>query len=321
MNPETETPATLKPVRYRVLSLDGGGAKGVYSLGFLSRLEKDVGKPLHEFFDLFYGTSTGSIIATLLSLGQPVDKIYELYLNEIPQILSPWTARGRSKKLAEVVARIIGTKMFSDLRKPTGIVATNWESHTPLVFKNYEGMAHSGKAAFIPGCGVSLVDAVRSSCSAVPLFKPVHVTLKTRGDAVVPAYDGGFAANNPSLFALIDARQLGFSLDETALFSVGVGHYPAASANNLTRIAIRAARWLPSVKMLGGVLDVSSNTTGILQKLILKQVRTIRCDDTFNVPDLGTDLLETNTNLLKKLFGKGTETYQSMEPQIHPLLK
>jgi patatin-like phospholipase/acyl hydrolase len=311
----------VKPIRYRVLALDGGGAKGVYSLGFLSRLEKDVGKPLHEFFDLIYGTSTGSIIATLLSLGEPVDKIYELYLKEIPDILSPWTARRRSKKLAEVATRVFTEKTYSDLLKPTGIVATNWESHEPLIFKNFEEMAHSGKTAFIPGAGVSLVDAVRSSCSAVPLFKPVYVTLKTRGDTVVPAYDGGFSANNPSLFALVDAKQLGFQLEETALFSIGVGHYPAASANNLTRIALRIARWFTSVRMLGGVLDVSSNTTGILQKLILKEVQTIRCDAMFNTPDLGTDLLETNRSLLKKLFGKGTESYQSMETQIHPLLK
>lgn len=316
MTSETE----IKPVRHRVLSLDGGGAKGVYSLGFLSRLEKDLGRPLHEFFDLFYGTSTGSIIAALLSLGLSIAEIYELYLNEIPRTLSPLTARGRSKKLAEVVARIIGTKMFSDLKKPTGIVATNWESHTPIIFKNYEGMAHSGKSAFIPGFGVSLADAVRSSCSAVPLFRPVYVTLMTRGGAVVPAYDGGFAANNPSLFALIDAKQLGFILDETAIFSVGVGHYPIASPNNVTRMVIKALGWVPSVKLFGGVLEVSSNTTGILQKLILKEVRTIRCDETFNVPDLGTDLLETDTALLKKLFGKGTETYQSLEPQILPLL-
>lgn len=321
MSGKTETPVVSKPVRYRVLSLDGGGAKGVYSLGFLSRLEKDVGKPLHEFFDLFYGTSTGSIIATLLSLGQSVSEIYELYLNEIPQILTPWTAKGRSKKLSEVVSSVIGRKTFADLRKPTGIVATNWESHTPLIFKNYDEMAHSGSSAFIPGCGVSLVDAVRSSCSAVPLFKPVYVTLSTRGGSVVPAYDGGFSANNPALFALVDAQQLGLTLNETALFSVGVGHYPAASMNNVNRFAIRAALLLPSVKMFGDVLEVSSNTTGILQKLILKEVRTIRGDDTFNVPDLGTDLLETNTNLLRKLFGKGTETYQSMEAQILTLLK
>jgi hypothetical protein len=144
--------------------------------------------------------------------------------------------------------------------------------------------------------------------------------LKTQGDAVVQAYDGGFAANNPSLFALVDAKQLGFVLEETALFSVGVGHYPAASANSVNRSIMRVARCLPSVKLLSGILDVSSNTTGILQKLILKEVRTIRADENFNVPDLGTDLMETDLGLLRKLFGKGTETYQAMESKIHPLL-
>ena len=55
---------------YRILSLDGGGAKGFYSLGVLREIEGMVKCPLHEKFDLVFGTSTGAIIAALLSLGK-----------------------------------------------------------------------------------------------------------------------------------------------------------------------------------------------------------------------------------------------------------
>jgi patatin-like phospholipase/acyl hydrolase len=50
-----------------VLSLDGGGAKGFYTLGVLKEIEAMLGEPLWERFDLIFGTSTGAIIAALLA--------------------------------------------------------------------------------------------------------------------------------------------------------------------------------------------------------------------------------------------------------------
>ena len=64
---------------YRILSLDGGGAKGFYTLGVLREIEGMVKSPLHEKFDLIFGTSTGAIIAALLTLGKSVREIGELY--------------------------------------------------------------------------------------------------------------------------------------------------------------------------------------------------------------------------------------------------
>ena len=56
-----------------ILVLDGGGSKGVYSLGVLKELELKLGKPLYTHFGLIYGTSTGSIIPALtISTGFPV---------------------------------------------------------------------------------------------------------------------------------------------------------------------------------------------------------------------------------------------------------
>ena len=52
----------------RILSLDGGGAKGFYTLGVLKEIEAVLGQPLHERFDLIFGTSSGAIIAALLAL-------------------------------------------------------------------------------------------------------------------------------------------------------------------------------------------------------------------------------------------------------------
>src|SRR5437868_15526570 len=69
-----DAPAPPKP--FRILSLDGGGAKGFYTLGVLHEIEALLGKPLSGSFQVIYGTSTGSIIASLLALGHSVDEIY-----------------------------------------------------------------------------------------------------------------------------------------------------------------------------------------------------------------------------------------------------
>ena len=322
--PETyscEPPAPDAPINHRVLSLDGGGAKGIYTLGFLSRLEKDLGQPIHSRFDLIYGTSTGSIIAALLSLGTPVPEIYDLYLRHIPAILKPFRAGPRSRALEQVAAELFGNKTWSNLKIPTGLVATNWNTKEPLVFKSHWQMAHGAQKAFLPGFGESLSQAICASCSAVPFFLPVKITLQNRGGEVVDAYDGGFSANNPSLFALIDLDPLKFTPEETVLFSVGVGHYPEPKEFTLQRFVSRhILKRLTSVQILTGVLEISSNTNGILQRLAMKKVRFIRADDRFLEPDLGTDLLETEPAKLRKLFSGGTRSYEKQERAIQAFL-
>ena len=83
MHPNGSEITTAEPCR--ILSLDGGGAKGFYTLGVLKQLEAIAG-PLHERFDLIFGTSTGAIIAALLALGKPVDEVHRLYRQHVPAV-------------------------------------------------------------------------------------------------------------------------------------------------------------------------------------------------------------------------------------------
>src|SRR6266516_8098973 len=83
------SPSPVTQNHYRILSLDGGGAKGFYTLGILDELEKNIGKPLHACFDLIFGTSTGSIIAALLARGDSVDDVLKLYREHVPAIMKP----------------------------------------------------------------------------------------------------------------------------------------------------------------------------------------------------------------------------------------
>src|SRR5712691_10087496 len=81
----------------RLLTLDGGGAKGFYTLGVLKEVEALIGRPLCERFDLVFGTSTGAIIAALVALGKTVDEIHTLYKAHVPTVMR---ARSRADKSA-----------------------------------------------------------------------------------------------------------------------------------------------------------------------------------------------------------------------------
>jgi Patatin-like phospholipase/ABC transporter substrate binding protein len=87
----------------RILSLDGGGAKGFYTLGVLREIEGMAKRPLHEQFDLIFGTSTGAIIAALSALGKSVKEISDLYEKHVnaassSRFLAAQQPRGRSRR-------------------------------------------------------------------------------------------------------------------------------------------------------------------------------------------------------------------------------
>ncbi|MBK9299614.1 MAG: patatin-like phospholipase family protein [Bacteroidetes bacterium] len=133
-----------------ILSLDGGGSKGVYTLGVLSELEKAFGCKIYKKFDLIYGTSTGSIIASLLALGLGVDEIKKHYFEIIPSIMTCSRSSNKSKTLEAFAEKIYKDKGFSDFKTNVGIVAMNYETQKPLIFKTTSKMAHGVKNSFEP---------------------------------------------------------------------------------------------------------------------------------------------------------------------------
>src|ERR1700722_8399402 len=97
----------------RILSLDGGGAKGFYTLGVLAQVEAMLkGKLLCDHFDLIFGTSTGAIIAALLSLVYKLGDILTLYRQHVPTVMGNKTTAWRSEALAVLAARVFGDKDF-----------------------------------------------------------------------------------------------------------------------------------------------------------------------------------------------------------------
>ena len=103
---------SIEPKLFRVLALDGGGAKGFYTLGVLKEIEALVGCRLCEKFELIYGTSTGAIITALLGLGKPVDEIESLYRLRVVSVMGevlPSRKTAALEKLAKECLSVIAT--------------------------------------------------------------------------------------------------------------------------------------------------------------------------------------------------------------------
>lgn len=255
----------------RILSLDGGGAKGFYTLGVLREVEALVGKPLCEVFQLIFGTSTGSIISALLAQGKSVDEICDLYIKHVPPIMQAKSAADKSRALAATGEAVFGDAGFDDLKTGVGLVATKWHLETPMIFKNVVGQAHGRVGTFKPGFGCKLRDAVQASCSAYPFFERKVVTT-SNGDEI-ELIDGGYCANNPTLYAIADAiGPMGFSPSNVRVLSVGVGNYPEPEPSWKMRLA---RRYLVSVQLLQKTLEINTASMDQLRRIMFSHVATV----------------------------------------------
>jgi hypothetical protein len=216
----------------RILSLDGGGVKGVLTLGMLKPLEEELRRRaggvgdfrLCDYYDLIGGTSTGSIIATGLALGLSIDQLTELYLQLGPDVFGKTAGDGvflqskfDSKKLRRALATVLTTKTVGsdDLRTGLAIFAKRIDTGSPWVVTNHPLSLYydppEGSHAF-PNKRYRLIDLVLASAAAPTFFDEVvidiefdeHRKSKQRGYFVDGAVSGN---NNPSLGLLMLALE------------------------------------------------------------------------------------------------------------------
>jgi hypothetical protein len=321
---KTNTPeAAENPQKpFRVLSLDGGGAKGFYTLGILDEIEKNIGKPLHECFDLIFGTSTGAIIAALLARGDSVEKVLELYKMHVPAIMKPANPGRRTAALCDLASTVFGDTKIQSFKTGIGIVSTNWKDERPLIFKASVAQAHGSVGSFVPFFGCSVADAIIASCSAYPFFE-THTITKSNGD-VVELADGGFCANNPTLYAIADATlALKQKHQNLQVVSLGVGSYPEPSF--WKKVGRIRGGW-PLIRhgfnsdFLQKILAVNTCSMEVLRGIMFKDVPTVRISGVFVEPAMATDLLEHNLNKLNRLVQKGRLSFADHESKLKGFL-
>lgn len=180
-----------------ILSIDGGGIKGIFAASFLSEIEKKCCIKICDYFDMISGTSTGAIIAAALSIGIPAEKIFQLYRYKANKIFPSHTFfkifRGKYKtnELKQALQDVFGEKKIRDCQTRLLIPAYNLVTRKVQVFKT----PHAEDLYY--DYNLLLLDVILSSTAAPIYFSPYEM----------PAgvfIDGGVGANNPSFIAVAE---------------------------------------------------------------------------------------------------------------------
>jgi uncharacterized protein len=241
---------------YRILTLDGGGIRGLLSAVLLERLEAAHPGFLAQI-DLFAGTSTGSILALGLAAGIDPVRGRQLYEEQGPAIFnrSLWHvlrslgglvgARYNSERLREVLQLQFGDTLLADLPRRV-LIPTFDLDNEPTTSRQ----PRAWKAKFFhnfPGpdsdAGHSVVDVAVRSCSA-PTYLPIYQGY----------IDGGVVANNPSMCALAQALHPptgGQAMGDLVLISIGTGHNPRFIASQDAEWGL--VQWAP--RLLNLLMD------------------------------------------------------------------
>ncbi|MFN2309555.1 MAG: patatin-like phospholipase family protein [Gammaproteobacteria bacterium] len=246
------------PGQKKILTLDGGGIRGLLTVEVLARIEallrEQLGRGedfvLADYFDFVAGTSTGAIIAVCVSLGMKVADIRAFYLQsgaemfDKASILKRLRYRYEDEKLAGLMQSVIGkdTTLGSDkLKTLLMMVMRNASTDSPWPVSNNPGALYNQRVrpdgSPRDNCNLDLPlwQLVRASTAAPVYFPPELVRIGSRDFVFV---DGGITPyNNPAfqafLMATVEPYAIRWSTGETRMLvvSIGTGTSPDANLN------------------------------------------------------------------------------------------
>lgn len=239
----------------KILTIDGGGIRGLLALGMLEQIELQLRQAsgnsellLADYFDYVSGTSTGAILATAISTGMSIAEIRPFYLECSQQIFkkAPISKRLYFKYQSEAITKILKdtfgeetTLGSSKLKTALMVVMRNATTGSPWLLSNNPNAMFNNRN--LPDCNldIPLWQVVRASTAAPSFFEPEHITL---GDKEFIFIDGGVTPyNNPSfqtfLMATTEPYKMSWQTGDKNLLlvSVGTGMIPDEKLNLTTK--------------------------------------------------------------------------------------
>lgn len=237
--------------KYTILSIDGGGIRGIIPATVLIELEKMLQKErgddckIGECFDFIAGTSTGGMLACLLLAPDPDNPgrakysavqacdVYlrygdEIFDRDIWQRFSSGDGILDEKYSATVLEDVL-KKYFKDISlkeliRPCLIPGYNVKDYRPYFFTQHD-------AAIDPNANFLIRDVARAT-SAAPTYFETALTTSLDKKTVMPVIDGGVFANNPTACAYVEVlakgKNAGQRVDpkDIAILSLGTGRQP-----------------------------------------------------------------------------------------------
>lgn len=232
--------------KIRVLSIDGGGIRGVIPAQLLVYIEKilreisgDEKAHISDYFDLVAGTSTGAILSAMLLAPEPgylADDMVKLYLKHGADIFTRsamtktidrsglFNPLYQHQAIEKILDDYLGDLKISKLKRPCLIPTYNIETGTATFISTLEILKNLKHDRLVK-------DALRATTAAPTYFAPIS----KKPDAFI---DGGMFANNPALCAYIEATKFpsGPLTKDIMVLSLGTGSinraYPYKSAKS-----------------------------------------------------------------------------------------
>ncbi|XP_060633611.2 calcium-independent phospholipase A2-gamma isoform X1 [Anolis sagrei] len=236
----------------RVLTIDGGGTRGLVALQTLRKLEELTGKPVHHLFDYICGVSTGAILAFMLGLFHiPLDECEELYRKLgtdvfkqnviVGTVKMGWSHAFYDSEMWEKLLkeRMGSSVMIETARNPrcpkVAAISTIVSRGTPLkafVFRNYNHLP-GVKSHYLGGCQYKLWQAIRASSAAPGYFQEYVLGNDLH-------QDGGLLLNNPTALAVHECKCLWPNVPLQCVVSLGTGRYESEGKTHVTYTSLKA---------------------------------------------------------------------------------
>ncbi|XP_032729305.1 calcium-independent phospholipase A2-gamma [Lontra canadensis] len=235
----------------RILTIDGGGTRGVVALQTLRKLVELTQKPVHQLFDYICGVSTGAILAFMLGLfHMPLDECEELYRKLGSDVFSQNVIVGTVKMSwshafydSQTWENILKDRMGSSLmietaRNPTcpkvaavSTIVNRGITPKAFVFRNY-GHFPGINSHYLGGCQYKMWQAIRASSAAPGYFAEYALGNDLH-------QDGGLLLNNPSALAMHECKCLWPDVPLECIVSLGTGRYESDVRNSVTYTSLK----------------------------------------------------------------------------------
>ena len=314
----------------KVLSIDGGGIRGILPALFLHEMEKSLNKPVSQIFDLIAGTSTGGILALCLSApdkdGNPKFSaldILNLYEEEGKRIFkkSLWRSTTSVGNLTnskfpiegieEVLEIYLGQTKLSESLTSLIIPSYEIERRMPFFFK-------SRHAKNNPDYDFKMKEVARATSAAPTYFESLKLAANPPADYFA-LIDGGVFANNPAMCAYAEAKKVFGNEDDIMLVSVGTGQHTRSIPYEESKDwgLLEWARPMLSVVFDGVSATVDYQLNQLLTDSNLKNYFRFQTMLESGNDDMD-DVTKTNIRALKR---KGSEMVKQNEDRFNELIK
>ncbi|XP_044041657.1 calcium-independent phospholipase A2-gamma [Siniperca chuatsi] len=235
----------------RLLTIDGGGTRGLLALQTLHKLQNLTGKRVHQLFDYICGVSTGAILAFMLGIFQiPLEECEEMYRKLgadvfkqnviVGTVKMGWSHAFYDSEIWENILkeRMGEGHMIESARDPNcpkvSAVSAIVNRGLPLkayVFRSYRLMP-GVRSHYLGDCKHKMWQAIRAS-SAAPGYFQEFVLGKDLHQ------DGGLLINNPTALAIHECKCLWPNTPLQCVLSLGTGRYETAGKNNTTYTSLK----------------------------------------------------------------------------------